>query len=300
MPPRLTRRAILAGGLALVVATGCGSDGEVTVDEEDGEGTTRSRRSLVAFFDGKSSLVPGSPQRAPFGVGDDVGALVRDVPDELVFTLRDKDGSPIGDPLPTARHAAGLPRAYYPVIVSVPAPGIYGVSTEIGGETIEAAFSVGRPEDVKVPAPGDAMPVTDTPTTADARAVDPICTSQPPCPLHDVNLRDALAGEKPTVLLVSTPAFCQTAICGPVLDVLVAERDRFAPQIELIHAEVYRKASEAEEKGASAAAAPVVEALNLTYEPCLVTVRADGTVDRRLDVIFDAGELREALTALVA
>ncbi len=296
----LTRRAVLAGSLALVVAAGCGGDdGAVTVEEEDRRGATPSKQSLVAFFDGTSSLRPGSLQRAPFGIGDDRGALVSDVPDELVFTLRDKGGKPIGDPLPTSSHAEGLPRAYFPVAVTVPAAGIYGVTTEIGGETLEAAFTVGRPKDVKIPGPGDAMPVVDTPTTTDRRGVDPICTNQPPCPLHEVNLRDALAGEKPAVLLVSTPAFCQTAICGPVLDVLLGERDRVAGQIELIHAEVYRDAGEAEEKGASATTAPVVDALHLPFEPCLVTIGSDGTVDRRLDVIFDAAELREALAALV-
>lgn len=304
VPRPLTRRAVLAGGLALVVAAGCsgGDDDEaVTVDEDDdgGEGT-RSRRSLVAFFDGASSLLPGERQRAPFGVGDENGALVSRVPKELIFTLRDVDGKAIGDPLSTSSHAVGLPRAYFPVAVTVPAAGTYEVSTEIGGELLEAAFTVGRPEDVRIPGPGDAMPVVDTPTTADARGVDPICTNQPPCSLHEVNLRDAVAGEKPVVLLVSTPAFCQTAICGPVLDVLLAERDRFADQIELIHAEVYRNATEAEEKGASATTAPIVDALGLPFEPCLLTMRADGTIDRRLDVIYDAAELREALNALLA
>ncbi len=300
VPHPLTRRAVLAGGLALAVAAGCGGDDDAVTVDEDGGGGEGTTRSLVAFFDGSSSLVPGRPQRAPFGIGDDRGALVTDVPDELLFTLRDRDGRAIGDPLPTSSHARGLPRAYFPVAVTVPGAGIYGVTTQIAGETIEAAFAVGRPEDVRIPGPGDPMPVVDTPTTADPRGVDPICTNEPPCPLHEVNLREAVAGKRPAALLVSTPAFCQTAICGPVLDFLLAERDAFGDRIELIHAEVYRDAGEAEEKGASATTAPVVEALHLTFEPCLLTIRSDGTVDRRLDVIFDTAELREALTALVA
>ena len=123
------------------------------------------------------------------------------------------------------RYADGLPRAYFPLRVTIDEPGIYTARTEIDGAATEMAFQVDSPDDVKVIQPGAAMPSLETPTTTDARGVDPVCTSEPACPLHDVTLAEALAEGAPVALLVATPAFCQIAICGPVLDVLLDVRD---------------------------------------------------------------------------
>lgn len=63
-----------------------------------------------------------------------------------------------------------------------------------------------------------------TPTIADARGTNPICTRQPQCPFHNVSLDAALKERRPLVVLFATPARCQTDTCGPVLDVLLEER----------------------------------------------------------------------------
>src|SRR3546814_11078234 len=83
--------------------------------------------------------------------------------------------------------------------------------------------------------PGDAIPAVATPPPTDARGVNPICTAEPACPLHDVSLADALGEGRPIALLVATPAFCQIAICGPVLDVLL-EATGGHPDVRPLHA----------------------------------------------------------------
>jgi hypothetical protein len=108
-------------------------------------------------------------------------------------------------------------------------------------------------------------------------------------------LREALAGGTPVAFLVATPKFCQTAICGPVLDVLLSQKDRF-PQIKMLHAEVY--ASEADAQPGRQKLTPVVDAYGLTFEPALYLARADGTIAKRLDTIFDGVELHDALAQL--
>jgi hypothetical protein len=144
------------------------------------------------------------------------------------------------------------------------------------------------------------MPDLHTPTTADARGVDPICTAEPACPLHAVDLADARLQGKPIALLVSTPAYCQLAICGPVLDVLLDARTPFGESLTSIHVEVYRSAAEVQDDPSQATLAPAVAGLNLAFEPCLFLIAADGRIAKRLDTIFDAVEIREELTALVA
>ena len=102
-----------------------------------------------------------------------------------------------------------------------------------------------------------------------------------------------MGGSKPIVLLVSTPAFCQVAICGPVLDLLVERQAALEEQgLAVIHAEVYTDDT-------AKATAPTVDALGLTYEPALFLAAPDGTVTDRLDAIFDATELDEGTAQLV-
>ena len=91
-------------------------------------------------------------------------------------------------------------------------------------------------------------------------------------------------------VLVSTPAFCQTAICGPVLDLFVAAEAEF-PEVTFIHVEVYASAEEVEADGLQAPLAPAVEALGLPFEPALFLIEADGTIAERIDVIYDEVEL---------
>jgi len=290
--PAVSRRRFLAGSGVLAGAVLLGACGD---DDEGGSGTTKptSGLALVQFFGGLPMLVAGREVRAPFGVADSDGLLsVDDNPDALTVTLLDDSGKELGSPVDVPRHAEGLPRAYFPLHFTVDEPGAYTGRTEVEGEVLEMAIQIDAPEDVTVIQPGEAMPPLATPTTKDAHGVDPICTHDPVCPLHEVTVADAVAEGRPLALLVSTPAFCQIAICGPVLDVLLGVTDDH-PDVRFLHAEVYANPhKETDTK------APVIDALGLTFEPCLVLVGADGKVVKRLDTIFDTAEVSAALAEL--
>ena len=112
-------------------------------------------------------------------------------------------------------------------------------------------------------------------------------------PFHEITLADALASGEPTAFLISTPLFCQTAVCGPVLDLLVDEAGR-RPTLNVVHAEVY---ADAVAKG-NVIGASLTEAVNayaLSFEPSLFVIDAAGMVVDRLDFVYDAPELRLAL-----
>ncbi|MCU1452259.1 MAG: hypothetical protein JWN46_405 [Acidimicrobiales bacterium] len=296
-PARITRRTVLTGGVATAVLAGCGSSGGGTaattpVGSAAGNPTDRT---LIALFKQGTVLV-GRPQRITFGIADGTGALITGGPSALDLELK-LGGASIGR-VRADRHREGLQRAYYPFEIVPAKTGFYSVSGTVSGHQVDAAFGV----DAKVALPqvGQALPVFDTPTTGNHRGVDPICSRNPPCPLHDVNARDLLASHKPMALLVSTPAFCQVDICGPVLELLIAERSRYGARVGLVHAEVYRDGKAAAANPGGAPVAPALEALGLDFEPCLFIVGADGKVRMRLDNIFDAVELRQALEAATA
>ena len=158
------------------------------------------------------------------------------------------------------------------------------------------AFEVHPPADVTLIGPGDPLPQLQTPTRADARGVKPICTREQVCPLHDHTVGEVRAAGKPTALLVATPAFCQVAICGPVLDLLLQVTDRYE-DVGFVHAEVYRDPATSIE--GDDAYAPVVTDLGLFFEPVLLLADAAGTVVERVDAIYDIAELEAALGKLV-
>jgi hypothetical protein len=292
---------VALGGLVAVggLAACGGDDDEPAADDQDGT-TEASESALVLqlMADSASSLVVGEPARLPVGISDADGALVEDGPDTLTVAIEDEDGNEVASGIEVGKRDSGLTRAYYPIAFTTPAVGFYRIVSETDGQPLEAAFEVREPETLVIPRPGQPLPPTPTPTVADARGVDPIWTKEPACPLHEVDLESVL-GTAPVAALVSTPAFCQTAICGPVLDLFV-EAAAATPDVTFVHVEVYESAEEVEAEGPDATLAPAVAAWQLPYEPCLFLVAADGTVAERLDVIYDADELAEALARLTA
>jgi hypothetical protein len=298
--PMSRRRFLAAGGAAAAGAVllgacggddeGSGSGGGSTTTTADG-GT--SQYSLVQFFGGGPQFVAGTTVRAPFGLADKDGLLeTKDTPDELVVTVLDKDDKVVADPITVARHADGIPRPYYPLELAIAEPGFYEAKVDYEGVAADLAFQVNTAAEVTLLKPGDAFPALATPTTGDAQGVDPICTADPPCALHEVTAAQALTEGRPMAFLVATPAFCQISVCGPVLDVLVDVATGH-PDVRALHAEVY-----AHPKQDLNTFAPTPLALKMFTEPVLFLVGSDGTVTKRLDTIFDKTELDQALSAL--
>ncbi|MEZ5260879.1 MAG: hypothetical protein R2755_03675 [Acidimicrobiales bacterium] len=291
----LSRRRFLAlTASGLLVA--CGADGGSDAVGSGGSGGSsgddgRAAEALIAYFP-QGIYLAGRAERLPFGLADKDAVPLLDGPAVLEATIRTQDGATTLQTVTAERHATGLPRAYYPFEIALAEPGIYGLHVNVGGRELDSLFQLGAPGSLPFPGPGDAMPPFDSPTTADARGVDPLCTRPEPCPFHAMTLTEALATGRPVAYLVGTPAHCQTGICGPVLDLLVDQAGDFGA-VQFVHAEVYAD-------DAATVVAPAVDALGLDYEPLLFLVGADGVVRHRLDVIYDDVELRQKLQELSA
>ena len=147
--------------------------------------------------------------------------------------------------------------------------------------------------DGPVPEPGERAIRVFTPT-ADAVGgeIEQIETRVPPDTMHEENFAEVL-GRRPVVLIFSTPALCQSRVCGPVVDIaeqVKAEREGAA---EFIHMEIYN--DNEVEKGFR----PQVIAWKLPTEPWAFAIGSDGRVAARLEGAFSARELREAVDAAV-
>jgi len=185
-------------------------------------------------------------------------------------------------------HGADFAVPYYPFRVDIAEPGNYLLVVESGPRD-GAAFSVLEQGEVLVPKIGDQLSRFESPTFADSRGVTPICTRLPePCPFHQLTLTEALNRNTAVAYLVGTPAHCSTGTCAPALEQLIQVAKEFGDRISVVHAEVYTDDT-------ATVVAPAVRALNMTFEPVLFVANSRSKIVARLDAVFDAREISEAL-----
>lgn len=282
------------------VAAACGSSKKGSSGQSSGSTTSGptgatggNLAALLPLFD-LNSLRIGVPQRFVFGLGDDQGVVLTSGPATLSIEFLDANNAPLGPAISAVRHNQAIPRAYWPVTTTIPKFGTYTARAVVGTQNLDQAIQITA--NSSVPAAGDKLPALDTPTTKNAQGVQQVCTRDPVCPLHDISLRDALALGKPVAFIVGTPAYCQTGVCGPVLEVLLGEYAKRKGTMHFLHAEVYKEVY----KDQNTPASPTVDALTLTFEPALFLAGADGVIRERLDILYDAAELGPALDRLTA
>jgi hypothetical protein len=194
-------------------------------------------------------------------------------------------------------HSRGLPkrRGIYTADVTLPqaGPWLGVVQVKKDGKRQNASLAFQVQESAKAPVAGQPAPRAASPTAANPLGVDPICTRNPPCPLHDVSLDTAIGAGKPVAVMLATPALCQSRYCGPVLDDLLTLTDQYKDRITFVHVEIYTNSSGNE-------TTPTVQAWGIQTEPWLFGVDATGNVVSRLDGAFGHDEQQQLLQRLVS
>ncbi len=281
----MNRREFLLAGAGLTVLAACGSKkgDDVVAKVTDPSGTKAKRLNLVVatYFH-----VAGIDERVTAAIinAEGSGPVPLDGPVELTID---------GQRVESTTHTDGTPLPYLLVHHRFAAPGVAMLRATFKGATGEAALQVVDPATLRVPFPGKPLISAPSPTAAATLGVDPICTADPVCPLHEVSLDAALAEKRPLAVLFSTPARCQSRFCGPVLDTLVEQHSAFGDKVRFLHVEIYKARTGSE-------LAPTVSAYGLEQEPILFLAGADGVVRERLDNAYDRVELKAALARLVS
>jgi hypothetical protein len=284
MPPaRLTRRAFLAaGGSALVVAA-CGGSGG------GGDATGRGE-GLSALLLASDLYASPTPQRVVFALADGE-RFASGPPAKVAFGFQ---GQSLGAPVATVLHDRGLPqgRGIYTADVMLPQAGAWGGVVEVRGRG-SASLALQVKDTPAAPVAGQPALRTASPTVANPLGVDPICTRNPPCPLHEVSLDTVIGAGKPVAVMFATPARCESRYCGPVLDDLLTLVDQFRDRVTIVHVEIYRNLTGTD-------LVPTVEAWGLPSEPWLFGVDATGNVVARIDGAFGHDEQQDLLQRLVS
>jgi hypothetical protein len=237
---------------------------------------------IVATFE----VLTGPTGRIPFGVLDSQQQPLLDRAAK-VWVVR--DGEVMTGPVDPIFFGEGLgQRGIYVAEVALEEPGLYDAVVQVDDDAVGvASFTAQSPEQSSTFPPGAEFPAIATPTTDDPGELEELCTREPDCTMHGTSL-DTVVGRQPVVFTVATPAFCQTAVCGPVVDVVEDVRDTSdRDDVAYVHAEVY--------VDAGVNATPVVNELALPSEPWTWVIGADGKVVDRFDGPVVPDLLRDAL-----
>jgi hypothetical protein len=280
----LSRRSFLATTgtlLAAACSSGSGSDA----------GGADDPNALTA---GKVSIEPYAsvePQRLGFVVLRNNGDFAAGAP--MQIALKGPGDSAFGRAVDAELHTEGLPnkRGVYVIDTPLPGSGIWDSKLTIAGTELKVPFEVTATPIVVTP--GGAAPRVASPTTTDTLGVDPICTQDPPCPLHAVSLDQVIGAGQPVAAMFATPARCQTQYCGPVLTELLGVMAPYQDHVRIVHVEIYKDQT-------SDALVPTVDAWALPGEPWLFGIDGTGTVVGRLDGAFATDEVTGLLDRLSA
>ena len=292
--PDLSRRAflILTGGTILLASCGGdegetdGSDSATTGGHDNAHDTTFTETAAAVVS--SDIFVSDESQRFAFAVLAKEG-YASGKPARVAIAPPGETPSDFVDATPRAE---GLPefRGVYSVERVFDVAGTWAGRLEYQSEASDFLFVVR--DSPAAPAPGASAPTAASPTADAPLGVDPLCTREPPCPLHAASL-DTLVGKgRPVVVLFGTPALCQTQYCGPVLDVLMPIAEDLSDDVDTVHVEIYRDLT-------GERSAPTVEAWGLPSEPWLYGIDGAGRITARIDGAFDASEIRAVYDTLV-
>jgi len=271
---------------------------------------TPAERPAILPVLANSELSRG-PNRFLFSLTDGSGSLIA-APDVGVRLAFYEEGQHPVDPSFDA-HARFIwtiedQRGLYVADADFPAAGRWEAR-------LEATFPDGTSQSVRVrfdvleqswtPALGAPAPAVATPTLADVDGdLSRLSTDRQPMErLYETSAADALEAGDPFVLVFATPAFCQSATCGPMLE-MVKRMAEDHPELTFINVEPYvMEYSEGSLRPVLTAQgslqpAPWTDAWGLLTEPYVVVVDSDGRVHAKLEVAFAPGELAVALEGL--
>ena len=151
------------------------------------------------------------------------------------------------------------------------------------------------------PGIGKAVPRSPNKTAADVSDLAELTTSINPDPdLYQMTIPEAVDSGIPTVITFASPAFCQTATCGPQVQVLTVIKKRHDSEANFIHVEIYDNPQEMQGDISLGRLHPVVEEWNLATEPFTFVLGKDGLVAARLEGFVGDEELEEALQDVLA
>lgn len=247
---------------------------------------------------GSTELSPGS-NRFVFALIDAKSqAPVANIPqvDVLFFKVQaDSTGKQTAQTQAVYR-GEGLPLGVFVTRAEFSEAGAWGALLILRPQN-EPAFAVQLPFDVvatsRVPRIGQPALPSKNLVRADVADLAAIDSARPSDDMHELTIADAVRSGKPTLILFATPGFCETATCGPDLQVVQALKRKYGDRANFIHIETPSNDS------APQAQKPTTEQWGLTTEPWVFLIDRQGVVADRFEGGITLVEIEPALVRLL-
>ncbi len=256
-----------------------------------------------------SSELAQGPNRFLFSLTDPAGALLAAPDVEVGLQFYDDDTDPdtvVFEADSRFMWAIEDVRGLYAADVTFPRGGRWGTRFNVTfpdgrTETVRADYDVWKT--TTTPPIGSPAPAIDTPTAADVGG-DISRISSDPDPVarfYELSILDAIEADEPAVIAFVTPAFCQTATCGPTIERVKAVAANHPEGVNFVHVEPYLMQVRdgylqplLTEEGALQSA-PWTERWGLRIEPYVVVIDAQGLVRAKFEGAITTDELENAL-----
>jgi hypothetical protein len=309
---KLTRRravwAVLlpAALLALVV---CGGEPatEAVADATPGtalEASTGTQAAAVQVVAASSDLSVGG-NRFVFGLLDSESGPVREA-DVRVSTFYLK-GSVLEGPKEEVdavfRKWPVGPAGIYTVQLSFDMSGNWGIGvaiTGLDGVVRRGTTMIQIKEASATPAIGSPVPHSVSKISGNQATLAEITSDLVPDPeLYKLTVAAAIDAGAPLMLVFASPAYCQSATCGPQVEVVKALRKKYGGKASFIHVEVYDNPQEIQGDLSRARISPILTEWNLPSEPWTFIVDSDGLLHAKFEGFATGEELEEALVEVI-
>ena len=169
------------------------------------------------------------------------------------------------------------------------------------GSTAATSFRFPVAERSRAPAVGDLAPASHNRTLRDASSIHELSTGSEPAPaLYEQTIAEALAEQRPLVVVFASPGFCTNALCGPQAEVLSALHGRYGDRASFIHVDLYENPQEIRGAGLDVAIeTPLLEEWGLETDEWTFVIDAAGAIAARFEAFTPEVELEQALLAVL-
>ncbi len=299
--------AILAAGAVVAGLGACGSSEPETTPTPvpaPVEPAAAATDSEVVAVLATSDIAVGE-NRIVFGLIEPGTGGIRDA-EVTVQTFHITDQS-VDGPKHTAQAIFNLwpsgIRGVYVVNLNFDAPGQWElgiVMREEGGEEalVSATIAV-QPESLS-PAIGSPAPASVSKVANNTDGLPEVTTDVRADPdLYAITIKDALANPNPLLVTFASPAYCQTATCGPQVDVVKDLKNQHGDRMDFIHVEVFDNPTEIQGDLTRAVISPTMDEWGLVTEPWTFVMDGEGAVRAKFEGFVTQAELEAAIAEVV-
>lgn len=258
--------------ILILSACGGGSDNLAIVGSSPSTIGVGTQRLVIAEVDPATSEFVGGPDEATTAVFVGPSGDVQQVPADWVWSIEGVRGFLIAHP-------------------TFDEAGTWALAIESQrGTTGETKFTVNS--DIPIPEVGELAPTSQTRTLADHELPEITTDPEPNPAFYELTVAEAVSNGSPALIVFATPAFCQTAVCGPTMDVVKTVADGFQ-DLDIVHVEIFENIDSG--GAGELLEVPAVIEWGLPSEPWIYVTDPTGRIAARFEGAVSVTELAEAL-----